>query len=119
MSHPAPTRRTLHRPDLAGKPHTPRPPAAPTPPPTVTSMTVSVLSSLARWLAAGRPKTSPAGLAGRRAGCQACPHWDPKGWRGRGRCRLCGCSGVKLEWATETCPDKPPRWGPETPPAAP
>ena len=123
MSHPAPTRRVTHHPDLAGKPRTPRPapqeaPARPPrPEPTVAGMTVSVLSSAAKWIAAGCPKTSPDGLVARQAGCQVCPHWDSAGWKGRGRCRLCGCSGVKLGWATETCPDNPPRWGPEVPQA--
>lgn len=41
--------------------------------------------------------------------CQACPHNGeaPHGMR----CKKCGCGGMKLELATEACPDNPSRWG--------
>lgn len=119
MKHSTPVKVTVHRPDLLGKPRQPRAPAPvvqiTAPPPSVGRQMITVLSASARWLKAGRPRTSEAGLQARRGKCGACPHWDPKGWMGKGRCQLCGCSGVKLEWATEQCPKRPPEWGPETP----
>lgn len=119
MSHSTPTRITVYRPELLGKPRQARQPApavqiAATPP-SVGRQMVTVLSASARWLKAGRPKTSAAGLQARKDKCGACPNWNPAGWMGKGRCTLCGCSGLKLEWATEECPKRPPEWGPETP----
>lgn len=117
MSHSTPVRVTVHRPDLLGKPRAARTaaPEVAAKPPSVGRQMVTGLSAAARWLAAGRPKTSPAGLQARRDKCGACPNWNPAGWMGRGRCTLCGCSGVKLEWATEQCPKPTPEWLPETP----
>jgi hypothetical protein len=53
-------------------------------------------------------------LAARQAKCDVCPHLNGK------RCGLCKCPlKPKLKWATERCPDNPPRWDkyaqPETP----
>jgi hypothetical protein len=114
MNHPEPTRILLHRPDLVGKPRPPRPAAEPlkakpTPPPVVYQV-ATVLSATARWLKAGRPNRSPEQLAEVKAICKTCPFWNPEAWLGKGRCMKCGCSGIKLEWATESCPDRPPRW---------
>lgn len=117
MSHPQPTRILIHRPDLVGKPRPARTPDAQlkanTPaavPPPVVYQAVTVVGATARWFAAGRPKRTPEQLAEVRAICSACPHWDPAGWLGKGRCRKCGCAGIKQEWSTERCPDEPPRW---------
>ena len=42
------------------------------------------------------------------AGKAPCPNYEG------GRCRLCGCGldmlAKKLAWATERCPDNPPKW---------
>ena len=51
--------------------------------------------------ARGEPIRVPADvLASRRATCAGCEHHD----HATDRCRMCGCSGLKLELATETCP---------------
>lgn len=48
--------------------------------------------------------------------CQPCNHYIPSGRADRGNCELCGCRvnlkrGLnKLRWATETCPDQPPKF---------
>lgn len=113
-----PSRIIVHRPDLQAPARpvptqTEQPPSAP--PAGPIQMAKTVFSSTARWVAAGRPKVSPATLAFRREKCGGCGYWNPAGWMGLGRCTLCGCSGIKLEWATERCPKTPPDWGPETP----
>ena len=115
----APRRIITHAPELEGRTlGTPRqavdatPLKATTTPaaPKVRQQVVTVLSATARWLAAGCPMTSAEGLQRRKDTCGICPHWKPSGWLGAGRCGICGCSGVKPIWATESCPDKPPRW---------
>lgn len=74
-------------------------------PPGVLRMAVRFGGALTRWIAAGRPVVDGAALDRRRSLCAACDHVRPDGG-----CRLCGCSSVKLTWATEACPDSPPRW---------
>ena len=63
-------------------------------------------AAMARWALAGRPVTSSAGQARRRALCMACPDRAPDD-----SCRRCGCSlggtailPAKIEMATEECP---------------
>lgn len=44
----------------------------------------------------------------RKSICLACPHWDPEAFTRLGKCKLCGCSVVKLYLPSSVCPDK--RW---------
>lgn len=71
--------------------------------------------SLVRWAAAGMPVVDEATLRQRIDICEHCPHI--KRWQefAVARCGLCGCAtgkkiNLKLQMATEKCPDKPPRW---------
>jgi len=127
MTKSTPTRITVHRPELLGTPRVKRDKQAPVAPvvaahpPGMIGMAKTMLSSGARWIAAGRPMTSEAGLRLRKDKCGQCHYWNPAGWFGRGRCTICGCSGLKLAWATERCPKKPPElpeWIEETQPPA-
>lgn len=43
--------------------------------------------------------------------CTACPHWEAGRYLGMGRCKQCGCSGIKLTWRTAVCPIA--KWGGE------
>jgi hypothetical protein len=43
--------------------------------------------------------------------CAQCTSWEPSGWGGMGRCKQCGCSGIKLTWKTSICPLA--KWGME------
>jgi hypothetical protein len=36
--------------------------------------------------------------------CKACEFWDASGYMGLGKCRKCGCSGMKLWVASSKCP---------------
>ena len=78
--------------------------------PPVVYQVATVLSATARWLKAGRPMVTGDALHARKSICASCPNWNAEAWLGKGRCMKCGCSGIKLEWATESCPDRPPRW---------
>jgi hypothetical protein len=49
--------------------------------------------------AAGRPVVAPSDvIAARVAVCDECPEWVG------GRCRVCGCGGLKRHLTTERCP---------------
>lgn len=51
-----------------------------------------------------RIRLSEPEIAARRAICLPCENWDASAYRGLGKCRRCGCSGFKLDLATEKCP---------------
>lgn len=44
--------------------------------------------------------------------CNACPHWDNTAFNNMGKCKLCGCSIMKLYFPHSICPDNPSRWLP-------
>lgn len=77
----------------------------------------NVTTAAKRWQRAGRPVREEAVV--RRmfeAYCRPCKHYVPSGRLDRGSCGLCGCRvnlrrGInKLRWATESCPDTPPKF---------
>jgi hypothetical protein len=76
--------------------------------PSLAAQAGSALAAAGRVAAAlirGEPvRVAPEVLEERRAICAACPHHDAA----RDRCRKCGCGGLKLELATERCPEG--RW---------
>ena len=97
--------------DVEADPPAPRP----TTMPSVTAQAVAFAAEMARWNAAGRPRTPPEQLAERAAACSACEYKVVEG--GRDRCSKCGCYmqstpwlwGTveipgKLELATSECP---------------
>lgn len=42
--------------------------------------------------------------------CLSCPNWDSTAYNNTGKCKLCGCSVMKLYIPSAKCPDNPPRW---------
>lgn len=36
--------------------------------------------------------------------CDSCHYWQKNGSLGLGKCKKCGCAGIKLNLATEKCP---------------
>ena len=40
----------------------------------------------------------------RRLICNGCPQWDASGFLGVGKCKVCGCSGFKLNIRASICP---------------
>lgn len=70
-----------------------------------------------KWERAGRPVRTPEQIRELfEKHCRPCEFFEPhRSRKDRGRCLLCGCkvnlqSLNKLKWATEQCPDDPPRW---------
>ncbi|SRR5579883_3377732 len=71
------------------------------------------IAALWRHVRHGLPTATPEDLEARWAQCEPCEHRD----RDANICRKCGCpiAGVlrnKLRLARESCPLKPPKWGP-------
>lgn len=63
------------------------------------------------WLRDGLRVVPPHTFIARRETCLNCTHWAGDGAAfGLGRCGKCGCSGLKLHIANESCPLK--KWGP-------
>ena len=72
--------------------------------PSLARQAVSLAGAAARVAGAvltGQPvKVAPEVYSERLEICRACEHYE----LATGRCRKCGCSGLKLELATEKCP---------------
>lgn len=74
--------------------------------------------ALSNWKAAGNPLRTDDRIAEIYDGkCVPCEHFRKAPLVDKGQCNLCKClisrTGVnlnKLAWATEACPDVPPRW---------
>lgn len=75
-------------------------------PPNLLVQAGNFVKEMAVWAASGFGNASDEVLAERRQTCESCEHWG--GIRGgsllKGRCRLCGCTGIKLALATSKCP---------------
>ena len=95
-----------------GKPpeDAPPPPPKPQTPPTTLELAANYAKSTARWVKAGRPVVSEYEFFRRLEICKACEHVRLKPDGAMKMCAKCGCRQKKLEWATEKCPDTPPRW---------
>jgi hypothetical protein len=78
--------------------------------PSILAQAINATRAAKRVLAAavqGDPiRVPPETYRDRLALCQSCESYD----RIRARCSKCGCTGLKLELATEKCPLDPPRW---------
>ena len=81
-------------------------------PPSAPNRIRNAARAVARFTASGFRKVTDPTLSLRKNLCRACPEWDAEGYAGLGRCRKCGCSGIKLTWATEQCPLG--KWGRES-----
>jgi len=85
-------------------------------PPGAVRQAKNVTKAMMRWQRAGRPTRSDAEVERIYTEiCQPCYWFEPAKRGNRGRCLICGCrvnlrDFNKLRWATESCPDDPPRW---------
>lgn len=60
--------------------------------------------SLVKWGAEGFPTADKKLLEHRQRICEKCEHWNPIAFAGLGKCRMCGCTSLKLKLSTEKCP---------------
>ena len=75
--------------------------------PSVPKMARSLTKSTATYIAAGRPKRTPAEIAFIRKICESCDEYS----KPKSRCYKCGCwLGKKWKWKTEHCPLDNPKW---------
>jgi len=78
--------------------------------PSIGDMLVDFAQATARFVAAGCPIVTPDQFRAVLDTCETCrdpdgrPRWDPQGNLGLGRCSACGCTSMKLHWATVACP---------------
>jgi hypothetical protein len=77
--------------------------------PTLMEKAKSLTDAVASWTKAGFKMATEEQYAARYEICKACDFWVDEGYMGMGKCRQCGCSGVKLRLATSTCPLE--KWG--------
>jgi hypothetical protein len=71
----------------------------------------SLSTAAVNWAAKdGFQRVSEEQFQARKNICLACPNWDSTAFNGMGKCRLCGCTGMKLYIPSARCPDNPPRW---------
>lgn len=79
-------------------------------PPPLYQRALAFMGAVARHVATGMHHAPPEVQAARLAICYLCEHH-----RGE-QCTICGCAdkGLKLKtsWANQSCPLKPPKWGP-------
>jgi hypothetical protein len=77
--------------------------------PSVLQMGRSALGDLIKWGSVKFGRCTQEQIDHRLAECKQCPHWDPSGFNGTGRCKKCGCSTwAKLKLKSSSCPEG--RW---------
>ena len=90
--------------------------ATPLPPevivdPSILKKAKSLGVSILQWAKSGF-KTLPEKIVSeRRRICADCPNWQVDAFAGMGKCKICGCSGIKHVLPNEKCPANPPKWG--------
>ncbi len=62
------------------------------------------VKSASRWAANGFATADEKVFRAREQICFSCKNWDKQAFGGSGKCKLCGCSKLKLKFATEHCP---------------
>lgn len=72
--------------------------------PPVRTQIKSALIALKRWKEGGLETTPPREIVGRKAICAACDWHRPSRIPLLSACGKCGCRGLKLYLATESCP---------------
>lgn len=80
----------------------------PAPTPTILQQAKNLgvaIKDTANLMASGqKPLASKEVYDERKAVCEKCMNWEPRGFNGLGRCIACGCSGFKLNLAASKCP---------------
>lgn len=81
-----------------------------TEPPTLAERAVRFTKAMAEWISNGAPVVPFEVFDQRLKICESCYWWRGNTGYGKIGCGKCGCSGKKLWFATESCPDNPKKW---------
>lgn len=81
-----------------------------TEPPTLAEKLTRFARAAKSWAKSGFSVVSDEEFLFRQNQCETCKWWRGSASFGLGNCGKCGCTGIKLYWATEQCPLDPPRW---------
>ena len=71
---------------------------------TIPQMIKNALVAGAKYVASGGAMATPDVVAKRTEICNGCEYWDRYALGGTGRCKVCGCSKIKLHMPLESCP---------------
>lgn len=80
------------------------------PDPTFLDLTNNFADAIKEWVNSGAKVVNRDVYEYRHAICEGCEHWQSNARLGTGKCKICGCSGIKLWLASSKCPHKPPKW---------
>ena len=81
--------------------------------PSLIDKAISLGGAVTNWATKdGFAKVSEQQFQERKSICVTCPHWDGTAFGNTGKCKLCGCSVMKLYVPHAKCPDNPPKWNP-------
>jgi hypothetical protein len=79
--------------------------------PTIVDQATSLAKSTVNWATKDKFTTvSSEVFQQRKSTCDKCEHWDQSAYNKHGRCKICGCSVVKLYIPSAFCPHNPPKW---------
>ncbi len=67
-------------------------------------MLTNFSKEMKKWVKEGAEVVTEDQLAERARLCTACEFWDQEAFGGFGKCKKCGCSGMKLYLSTSKCP---------------
>ena len=76
----------------------------PAPLPGPLDMIKNFVASAGEWSKAGFPVVDEAEHEKRVSACAGCPEWEGEARLGLGKCKACGCTGLKRWLETEACP---------------
>ena len=77
--------------------------------PGIMEMTKNAMGAARRFVNGGFALTPESEYAHRKEICSSCEYWDSTVRMGMGKCLKCGCTSIKLRFATEKCPLH--KWG--------
>lgn len=79
--------------------------------PSLVDKAKSLSSAAVNWATKdGFQRVSEEQFKERKKICDACPYWDSTAFNNMGKCKICGCTVMKLYMPHARCPDNPPKW---------
>lgn len=95
--------------DLSERGLPPMPFVRDTEPPSFAQRARNFTAAMAGWARDGGRIVDQITFEQRQQACHTCPHWGGSSMVGYAACGVCGCSGLKLFLASQSCPKG--KWG--------